>query len=165
MDLHTAGHRQGVVAAPHHAAVEAGRATLAAGGNALEAMVAAAATISVVYPHMNGIGGDSFWLIHAPGNDVTTPILLREVKPSYTSDAMRAKVQGSVLLECLVRPDGSVGDVRVVRSPDPPFGLDLEAMKAARQWRFAPGTKGGEPVRVVVTIEIEFRIGTELSWP
>src|SRR4051812_50162192 len=63
MDLHTAGHRRGVVAAPHHAAVESGRAILAEGGNALEAMVAMAATIAAVYPHMNHIGGDGFWLV------------------------------------------------------------------------------------------------------
>src|SRR5499427_6416957 len=62
-DLHSAGHRSGVVAAPHHAAVEAGRAVLADGGNAIEAMVAMAATIAAVYPHMNHIGGDGFWLL------------------------------------------------------------------------------------------------------
>ncbi len=54
------------VAAPHRAAAEAGRAVLAEGGNAIEAMVAMAATISVVYPHMNAIGGDGFWLIRTP---------------------------------------------------------------------------------------------------
>ena len=70
MQLHTAGHRQGVVAAPHHAAVEAGLATLAAGGNALEAMVAMAATIAAVYPHMTQIGGDGFWLVHEPAGRV-----------------------------------------------------------------------------------------------
>src|SRR5260370_35368115 len=63
MDLHTAGHRRGVVAAPHGAAVEAGRAILAEGGNAIEAMVAMAAVIAVVYPHMNQLGGDGFWLV------------------------------------------------------------------------------------------------------
>src|SRR5438552_6189686 len=62
MDLHSAGHRRGVAAAPHHAAAEAGHAVLAEGGNALEAMVAMAATIAAVYPHMNHIGGDGFWL-------------------------------------------------------------------------------------------------------
>jgi gamma-glutamyltranspeptidase len=66
MDLHTAGHRRGVAAAPHHAAAEAGRAILAEGGNAVEAMVAMAATIVAVYPHMNHIGGDGFWLIREP---------------------------------------------------------------------------------------------------
>ncbi len=53
-------------AAPHHLAAEAGRAILAEGGNAVEAMLAMAATIAVVYPHMNGLGGDGFWLIRGP---------------------------------------------------------------------------------------------------
>src|SRR5258708_25240057 len=63
MGLHTAGHRRGVVAAPHHAAAETGRLVLAEGGNAIEAMVAMAATIAAGYPHMNHIGGDGFWLV------------------------------------------------------------------------------------------------------
>ncbi|MFZ3310764.1 MAG: gamma-glutamyltransferase [Xanthobacteraceae bacterium] len=62
-ELHSAGHRRGVVCAPHFAAVEAGRTILAEGGNALEAMVAMAASIAAVYPHMNHLGGDGFWLI------------------------------------------------------------------------------------------------------
>jgi oxamate amidohydrolase len=66
MDLHTAGHRRGVVAAPHAAAVESGRLVLAEGGNALEAMVAMAATIAATYPHMNHLGGDGFWLLREP---------------------------------------------------------------------------------------------------
>ena len=69
-DLHSAGHRRGVVCAPHAAAVEAGRAILAEGGNALEAMVAMAATIAAVYPHMNHLGGDGFWLIREPSGRV-----------------------------------------------------------------------------------------------
>ena len=84
--------------------------------------------------------------------------MLREVKPQYTSDAMRAKVQGTVLLECVVRPDGSVGDVQILRSLDGVFGLDQEAIKAAKQWRFAPGTRLGEPVPVLVTIELTFTL-------
>ena len=58
-----------MVVAPHHLAAQAGRDVLADGGNAIEAMVAAAAAVSVVYPHMNGLGGDGFWLIHEPGRD------------------------------------------------------------------------------------------------
>ena len=80
------------------------------------------------------------------------------MKPQYTSDAMRAKVQGTVLLECVVRPDGSVGDVQILRSLDGVFGLDQEAIKAAKQWRFAPGTRMGEPVPVLVTIELTFTL-------
>jgi oxamate amidohydrolase len=70
MDIHTAGHRRGVAAAPHRLAAEAGRAILAEGGNALEAMVAMAATIAAVYPHMNHIGGDGFWLMREPSGRV-----------------------------------------------------------------------------------------------
>ncbi len=70
MDLHTAGHRRGVVCAPHSAAADTGRAVLAEGGNALEAMVAMAASIAVVYPHMNGIGGDGFWVVREPSGRV-----------------------------------------------------------------------------------------------
>jgi gamma-glutamyltranspeptidase len=61
---------RGVVAAPHAAAAEAGRQILAEGGNAIEAMIAAAATIAAVYPHMTHVGGDGFWLIHQPGRRV-----------------------------------------------------------------------------------------------
>src|SRR3954454_7958713 len=70
MTLHTAGHRQGVVCAPHMKAVEDGRAVLAEGGNAIEAMLAMAASIAAVYPHMNHIGGDGFWLIREPNKRV-----------------------------------------------------------------------------------------------
>ena len=58
---------RGMVTAPHHLAAEAGLSVLQEDGNAIEAMVAAAATIAVVYPHMNSIGGDGFWLISEPG--------------------------------------------------------------------------------------------------
>ncbi len=57
----------GMVVAPHHLAAEAGLAVLREGGNAIEAMIAAASMIAVVYPHMNGLGGDNVWLIHTPG--------------------------------------------------------------------------------------------------
>ncbi|MBI4276209.1 MAG: gamma-glutamyltransferase [Rhizobiales bacterium] len=70
MNLHTAGHRRGIAAAPHAAAAEAGRHILAEGGNALEAMVAMAATIAAVYPHMNHLGGDGFWLVREPSGRV-----------------------------------------------------------------------------------------------
>jgi TonB family protein len=71
---------------------------------------------------------------------------------------MRAKVQGPVLLECVVLPDGTVGDVRVSRSLDPVFGLDREAIAAARRWRFTPGLLNGKPVPVIVTIELTFML-------
>lgn len=105
-----------------------------------------------------GFGGGTGGGAYRPGNGVLLPKPLREVKPQYTADAMRAKVQGTVLLECVVLPDGSVGKVEVVRSLDSAFGLDQEAIKAAKQWRFAPGTRFGEPVAVLVTIELTFTL-------
>jgi TonB family protein len=105
-----------------------------------------------------GTGGGTGGGAYRPGNGVTLPRVVREVRPQYTSDAMRAKVQGTVLLECVVRPDGSVSDVQVLRSLDSTFGLDQEAIKAARQWRFTPGTRMGEPVPVLVTIELQFTL-------
>ncbi len=60
---------RGMVTAPHHLATNSASAVLREGGNAVEAMVAAAATIAVVYPHMNSIGGDGFWIISEPGKD------------------------------------------------------------------------------------------------
>jgi TonB family protein len=105
-----------------------------------------------------GTGGGTGGGAYRPGNGVTLPVLLREVRPQYTSDAMRAKVQGTVLLECIVRPDGSVSDITVVRSLDRSFGLDEEAIKAARQWRFKPGMRMGETVSVVITIELRFTL-------
>ena len=65
--IETARARRGMVTAPHHLASEAGLRVLREGGNAIEAMVAAAAAICVLYPHMSGIGGDGFWLVAEPG--------------------------------------------------------------------------------------------------
>jgi TonB family protein len=105
-----------------------------------------------------GSGGGTGGGVYQPGNGVTLPRILREVKPAYTSDAMRAKVQGTVLLQCVVRPDGAVTDIQVLRSLDSVFGLDQEAIKAARQWRFAPGTRMGQAVPVQITIELTFTL-------
>ncbi|MEW6319836.1 MAG: energy transducer TonB [Acidobacteriota bacterium] len=105
-----------------------------------------------------GFGGGTGGGAYRPGAGITVPRVVREVKPQYTADAMRAKVQGTVWVECIVLPDGTVGDVRVTRSLDPVFGLDQEAVRAAREWRFIPGTKDGEPVPVIVTIELTFTL-------
>jgi protein TonB len=105
-----------------------------------------------------GFGGGFGGGAYRPGSGITLPTVLREVKPAYTADAMRAKVQGSVWLECIVMPDGSVGEVKVTRSLDPIFGLDQEAIKAAKLWRFRPGMRQGEPVPVIITIELTFTL-------
>jgi protein TonB len=92
------------------------------------------------------------------GPGVTMPTVIERVSPRYTADAMRARVQGAVLIECVVLRDGSVGDARVVRSLDRRFGLDEEAIAAAKRWRFRPGMLKGQAVPVVVTIELTFSV-------
>ncbi len=67
--LNTPRGMRGMVVAPHHLAAQAGLAILREGGDAVEAMLAAAATVAVVYPHMNSLGGDNFWLIAGPGQE------------------------------------------------------------------------------------------------
>jgi periplasmic protein TonB len=101
-----------------------------------------------------GFGGGAY----RPGNGVTQPRLLREVKPNYTAEAMRAKIQGVVWLEAVVLENGSVGQVRVIRSLDPTFGLDLEAERTVKKWVFAPGTRLGQPVPVLIEIEMSFTL-------
>jgi oxamate amidohydrolase len=67
--INTSYARRGIAVASHSLAAQSAAGVLREGGNAIEAMVSAAATISVVYPHMTGIGGDAFWLISTPGQD------------------------------------------------------------------------------------------------
>ena len=68
--LHSVSALRGMTTAPHHLAAQAGCDVLKDGGNAVEAAVAIAATLAVVYPHMTGIGGDGFWLIAEPDGTV-----------------------------------------------------------------------------------------------
>jgi TonB family protein len=87
---------------------------------------------------------------------VTLPRLVKGTKPRYRLAAMKAKVQGGVTLEAVVQTDGTVGEVRVVRSLDKEFGMDDEAVETVKQWRFEPGKKDSEPVPVLVVVEMSF---------
>jgi len=102
----------------------------------------------------SGLGG----VFDGVGNGVTLPIPLRRPPPTYTADAMRARLQGIVVLNCVVQPDGTCSDIRVVRSLDTVLGLDQQAIASARQWRFRPGSRLGTAVPVRVTLEIAFNI-------
>jgi protein TonB len=86
------------------------------------------------------------------------PRIIHEEKPNYTGEAMRAKVQGVVVMEAVVMPDGTVGPVHILRSLDTVFGLDEEAMRTVKQWRFLPGRRGNEPVPVRVAVEMTFTL-------
>jgi protein TonB len=93
------------------------------------------------------------------GPGVNLPQVVKEVKPNYTREAMEARVQGFVLLECVVGTDGGVSAIEITRSLDQKFGLDQEAIKAASR-RFKPGTLSGRAVPVMVTMELTFTLGS-----
>lgn len=101
-----------------------------------------------------GFGGGAY----RPGNGVENPTRLREVKPAYTPEAMRAKIQGTVELEALIAADGKVAEARVTRSLDRVFGLDEQARKAVFATPFLPCKKEGKPVPCLVTFELQFTL-------
>ncbi|MEP6916172.1 MAG: energy transducer TonB [Acidobacteriota bacterium] len=94
--------------------------------------------------------------IYQVGDDVHAPTVLKEVKVAYTPEAKAAGIKGTVRMDCVVLPDGTVGDVKVTQLLDP--GLDREAVAALRKWTFNPGTLSGRPVPVQVMVEMSFTL-------
>ena len=84
------------------------------------------------------------------------PVLVKSVGPTYPSDAMRARIQGVVEVDIVVKSDGTVGAARVARSLDTQFGLDAPALDAVRAWLFRPGTLNGEAVPVLTRVNVTF---------
>ena len=106
-----------------------------------------------------GFGGGTGGGAYQPGNGVTSPIPIEpRPKPAYTPEAMRARIQGTARVQCIVQPNGICTDIQIVRSLDPTFGLDLAAIDNVKQWRFRPGLRLGQPVPVIVTIDVEFTV-------
>ncbi len=103
-----------------------------------------------------GSGGGTGGGPYRPGSGITPPRLLHEVKPDYTEDARRQGVEGEIVLEIVVRRDGSVGDIRLVDGLG--HGLNERATAAVRQWRFSPAQRRGAPVDVLVEVAVEFRL-------
>jgi protein TonB len=95
---------------------------------------------------------------YLPGAGVQYPIVIKELKPNYTSEAMREKLQGRVEIQAIVGVDGRVERARVIQSLDKVLGLDDAALRAAKAWVFTPGTKDGKPVPVAVSLMLEFRL-------
>jgi TonB family protein len=78
------------------------------------------------------------------------------VRPDYTEDARRQGLEGDVVLEIVVRDDGSVGDVKILKGLG--AGLDRRAVDAVRQWRFSPARRHGAAVDVMVEVAVEFKL-------
>ena len=103
-----------------------------------------------------GSGGGTGGGPYRPGSGIEPPSVLHEVKADYTEDARIRQVEGEVVLEVVVRRDGSVGDVKVLRGLG--NGLNDRAVQAVRQWRFSPARRKGTPVDVIVQVAVEFKL-------
>jgi TonB family protein len=103
-----------------------------------------------------GSGGGTGGGPYRPGSGVEPPRLISEIKPDYTDEARRRGIEGEVVMEIIVRRDGTVGDVKIVQGLG--SGLNERAAQAVRRWRFAPARLKGTPVDVVVEASVEFRM-------
>jgi TonB family protein len=111
-------------------------------------------------PNLNSAGGS--WVMHfaelkqaeKPG-ELVAPVATQEVDPGYPLELMRQNVQGTVMLSAVIRSDGSVGEVRILRGVDD--RLDVYASAALSRWRFRPATRNGDPVAIQTVVMIPFR--------
>lgn len=88
----------------------------------------------------------------------SSPLVRNRAQPRYTAAAMRARITGTVTMQAIVLPDGTVGEVAILQSLDPHFGLDREAVDAVKRWTFSPGKIDGHAVAVGVLIELDFNL-------
>jgi protein TonB len=96
--------------------------------------------------------------IYVPGNGVSLPQVVKQVKAEYTEEAKQNRIEGKVGLDVVVLADGTIGDVKVAQSLDTVYGLDANAVKAMKQWQFKPGMKDGKPVAVRVHVEMAYTL-------
>ena len=132
-------------------------------------------SLTLNMPNLNSSGGS--WVIHfaevdhdsnsnsrGPGSSapdavaaakLSQPAAIRKVDPAYPLQLMRQNVAGTVILYAIIRADGTVGSVKVLRGVDD--RLDQFASQAVAQWQFQPATKNGAPIDVEATFQIPFR--------
>jgi TonB family protein len=96
--------------------------------------------------------------VYELGGDVMPPVRLSAPKAQYSPAAMRAKIQGTVRVECVIRPNGACSDVAVIRSLDSAFGLDDEAVRTVRGSRFQPARLKGHVVATHVMFDVKFAL-------
>ena len=110
-------------------------------------------------PRVASVAPDADRAFYEEGDEgIELPSLVEEVHPEYTAEAKEARITGSVMLNAVVDREGRVASVEVTQSLDEEFGLDDEAITALRQWRFSPGKRFGEPVPVLVEIEMTYNL-------
>ena len=99
-------------------------------------------------PLMAGVGG------------VTMPEVIpsTRVEPEYPELARRARIEGKVYLQAVIRKDGTVGDIKVIKEPPGNLGFAEKAIAAVSQWRYKPATQNGRPVDVYMTVVVNFTL-------
>jgi len=90
------------------------------------------------------------------GGDVTAPVAISQVPPTYPMMARSARVEGEVKLEAVIRRDGTVGDIKVLQGLR--MGCTEAAIEALKRWRFRPGERNGVPVDVYYTLTVGFKL-------
>ncbi|HYR87192.1 MAG TPA: M56 family metallopeptidase [Terriglobia bacterium] len=111
-------------------------------------------TVSSPTPGLEG--GASMEGVFRVGGGVTAPKLITHVDPEYSDEAREALTQGTVVVQAVVQPDGTMSVARILRSLNPE--LDQNALRAMKQWRFEPGTFRGVPVPVELDVEVSFKL-------
>lgn len=96
--------------------------------------------------------------VYTAADGVALPVPTKTVAPNYTPEAMQNRIEGSVGLSAVVLVDGTVGEVKVVRSLDSTYGLDDAAVAAMKQWEFKPGTKDSKAVAVRISVDMTFTL-------
>jgi TonB family protein len=82
--------------------------------------------------------------------------MVNKHEPEYSVDALSAKLQGAVILSVTIGADGMAHDLKLIKSLG--YGLDEKAAEAVSQWQFKPGMRGGTPVPVTASVEVNFRL-------
>jgi TonB family protein len=123
-------------------------------------------TLNVNMPNLNSSTGS--WILNfaelrrdqsgprVASTDLAGPVPVKKVDPKYPPTLVSERVEGEVVLYAVIRKDGSVGEIQLVRGVDDQ--LDTNAKEALEQWRFRPGAKAGEPVELEAIVHIPFRI-------
>ena len=90
------------------------------------------------------------------GSGITPPQILKQINPDYSEEAVRRKVEGTVILEVVILAEGKIGPVRVLKGLG--AGLNEQAIACVRQWLFVPGKFKGEAVDVIAEIAVDFTL-------
>jgi protein TonB len=128
-------------------------------GEGVEGGVEGGVPGGVVGGVVGGTPGGTGNTVGAPlrvGGDVKAPILKERVEPVYPEPARKARMQGVVILEAIITADGTVSDVKVLKSVNPL--LDAAAERAVSHWTYRPATLSGRAVSVYLTVTVNFQL-------